>query len=64
MRSVYAFDVKGRVGLCVTLLLCNFKDIREVFAFLVHRSQDIVAGAVQNAVKSVKIVCAKAFLNR
>ena len=50
MRRVEAFDVEGRVGFGITKLLCVCQALGEADALVPHTAEDVVAGAVHDAI--------------
>src|SRR4030081_1760484 len=61
LRGVVTVDVEGRVGLRVTEALGVLQTFGERQAFLFHPGQDVVAGAVEDAVDAVDVGAGKAF---
>jgi hypothetical protein len=51
--GVVAADVEGRVGFGIAELLCRREAVLEREAFLLHPGQDVVRGAVEDAVDAV-----------
>ena len=56
MRGVEAADVERRIGLGVTEFLGVGETGREGNLFQLHPRQDVIAGAVQNAVDAANLV--------
>ncbi len=61
MGRVDAVDVEARVGLGVAQRLRLGQDVGEVAAGLAHRRQDVVRGAIEDAVDALQPVRGQAF---
>ena len=57
MRGVEAANVEGRIGLGIALGLRFLQHIVEGPALLLHLGQDVVAGAVEDAVDARRCRC-------
>src|SRR5439155_22724101 len=56
VRGVDAVDVEPGIGLGIAELLCLGEDVGEVATAIAHRREDIVAGAVEDAVNAPEAV--------
>ncbi len=63
MRSIYPFDIEGRIGLGVPLLLCIFQHRSKIGPFISHAGQNIVAGTIEDAKDRPKTINAEVFLD-
>ena len=59
VRGVEAADVEGRIGFRVTLRLRFLQDVGEGALLALHLGQDVIAGAVQDAVDALDLVGAE-----
>ena len=64
MRGVETVDIGRRIGFGITEFLRLGEDVREGAALLAHFRQDVIAGAVENAVDAVDAVRREAFAQR
>ncbi len=64
LRGVVAVDVERRIGLGITETLRVLQAFGERQAFLLHPRQDVIAGAVENAVDAVDAGAGKPLAQR
>ena len=64
MRGIDAVDVEARIGLGITQLLRLFQHLAEIAAAVTHLRQDVIAGAVQDAVDALDPVRREALAQR
>ena len=64
LRGVEAFDIEGRIGLGIAQPLRVLQAFGEGQLLLLHAGQDVIAGAVQNAVDAREGIAGKAFAQR
>jgi hypothetical protein len=64
VRGVDPVDVEGRIGLGIAFGLCRGERIGEARALALHQRQDIIAGAVEDAVDARDLVRRGAFADR
>src|SRR3546814_11585850 len=61
VRGVDTVDIKAGVGFGKAKPLRLFQHLVKGTPFLLHGGQDVIAGAVQNAVDDADLVCSRAF---
>ena len=64
LRGVVAFDVEGRIGLGIAEPLRLLQALGERQLLLLHPRQDVIAGAVEDAVDALDRVAGQAFAQR
>ena len=60
MRSVEAADVEGGIGLGISLRLRLLQHVGEGPALTLHQRQDVIAGAVEDAIDAADVVALQA----
>ena len=64
MRGVVAFDVEGRIGLGITQALRFAQAFIEAETILLHARQDVITGAVEDAVDARERIAVEPFAQR
>src|SRR6187551_3971659 len=60
MRGIEPANIEGRIGLGIALLLRLLQHICEASALLLHQGEDVIAGAIENAVNARYVVALQA----
>ena len=56
VRRIYAINVEAGISLGIAQFLCFLENLVEAPTFLLHRRQDVIAGAVEDAVNTADLV--------
>ena len=64
MGGIEAANVKGGIGLGIAFVLGLLQHLGEGAMFLLHLGQDVVAGAVENAVDAADLIAGQGLTQR
>ena len=60
MRGIEAANIERRIGLGIALLLRLFQHVGKASALLLHQGEDVIAGAIEDAVNARDVVALQA----